>query len=525
MPTFTGLQYNPNSDGIASVDTAAQNTQLQAFFWLKKSIITAKKEMYFSQLSSTQNMPKHMGKEIKVFEYVPLLDERNVNDQGIDALGVTIDSGYWKVYFPGNPADGLQILNASHAALETAIEVSGLAVATSIADDGEAGGGTGSSKVIITLGTAASGRATDKGSYPLPSVTTGGSTLYGLFTTAEKATLITALANIAYNTAAGPSALGDFVVEQLSGNLYGSSKDIGSINGKIPVLGEGGGRVNRVGFTRLQRTGSLSKFGFFYEFNQESLDFDSDDELNEHLSRELMTGAVQLTEAVLQKDLLNGAATIVYAGAATSNGTITGETGSVTLVDYTDLMRLSQSLTDNRTPKQTKIISGSRLVDTKTIPAGRVMFIGSELVPVIKAMEDLFEERAFVPVHMYADAGTVLEGEIGTVDEFRICVVPEMLHWSDGAVHTDGGDGYRVTGNRYNVYPMLVVGDDSFVTIGFQTDGKSAKFSVITKMPGNATADRTDPFGEQGFSSIKWYYGILVKRSERIGLIKTVAPV
>jgi len=72
---------------------------------------------------------------------------------------------------------------------------------------------------------------------------------------------------------------------------------------------------------------------------------------------------------------------------------------------------------------------------------------------------------------------------------------------------------------------MVVVGDDSFTTIGFQTDGKTVKFSVLTKMPGNDTADRNDPFGEAGFSSIKWYYGVLFKRPERIGLIKTVAPV
>jgi N4-gp56 family major capsid protein len=72
---------------------------------------------------------------------------------------------------------------------------------------------------------------------------------------------------------------------------------------------------------------------------------------------------------------------------------------------------------------------------------------------------------------------------------------------------------------------MLCVGSESFTTIGFQTDGKTVKFSVMTKMPGKETADRNDPYGETGFSSIKWYYGSLIKRPERIGLIKTVAPV
>jgi N4-gp56 family major capsid protein len=72
---------------------------------------------------------------------------------------------------------------------------------------------------------------------------------------------------------------------------------------------------------------------------------------------------------------------------------------------------------------------------------------------------------------------------------------------------------------------MLVLGDDSWTTIGFQTDGKSVKFTVLTKMPGKDNLTKLDPYGESGFSSIKWYYGILIKRPERMGVIYSVAPI
>ena len=408
------LNYNAPIDGQKSSIDGAGSDQMNSYYWLRKSIITARKEQFFMQLAPTVNMPKHLGKTIKVHEYVPLLDDRNINDQGIDANGATIANG----------------------------------------------------------------------------------------------------------------------------NLYGSSKDIGTITAKLPTLTENGGRVNRVGFTRLTREGSIHKFGFFTEFTQESLDFDSDDGLKEHLSRELLNGAVQLTEAVLQRDLLASAGTVLFAGAATNNGEVTGEVvpaaGSVpeipaSFVSYSNLMRLDGILNDNRTPKQTKVITGSRMVDTKTISAGRVMFIGSELVPMIRGLKDMFKNPAFIPVQQYGDAGTIMNGEIGSVDAFRIIVVPEMLHWAGAGAEVDDNPGYRsstVGGvERYDIYPMLVVGDDAFVTIGFQTDGKTVKFSVLTKMPGRETADRNDPYGETGFSSIKWYYGILVKRPERIALVKTVAPI
>lgn len=408
------LNYNAPADGQKSSIDSSSSDQMNTFFWLKNAIITARKEQYFMPLASVTNMPKHYGKTIKVYEYVPLLDVRNVNDQGIDANGVTIANG----------------------------------------------------------------------------------------------------------------------------NLYGSSKDVGTIVSKLPLLTENGGRVNRVGFTRLEREGSIHKFGFFYEFTQESMDFDSDDGLKEHLSRELLTGAVQLTEAVLQKDLLAAAGVIVYAGAALADADITGEVTPAaggnpeipaSIVSYDNLMRLDQILTDNRTPKATTVITGSRLIDTRTIAAARMLFIGSELVPVFHRMKDPFNEKAFIAVQHYADAGNVVNGEIGSVGHFRIIQVPEMLHWAGVGAEVDDNPGYRSTmvggTEHYDVFPMLVIGSDSFTTIGFQTDGKTVKFSVITKMPGNATADRNDPYGETGFSSIKWYYGILVKRPERIGLIKSVAPV
>ena len=412
------LNYNApgqTASGTQSDVDGAGSGQMNTFFWLKKAIVQSRKEQYFMPLSSVQNMPKHYGKTIKVYEYVPLLDDRNVNDQGIDASGAVIANG----------------------------------------------------------------------------------------------------------------------------NLYGSSRDIGTITAQLPTLTENGGRVNRVGFTRIQREGSFHKFGFFTEFTQESIDFDSDDGLRDHLSRELMTGAVQLTEAVLQRDLLAAAGVIIWTGSATSHNTIQGHVTPavpgvspefpVSLVGYDDLVRLDQVLTDNRTPKHTTVITGSRMIDTKTVPACRVMFVGSELMPHIKKMTDSFGNKAFIAIQHYADAGTVLNGEEGCVDNFRIVQVPEMLHWAGEGAVVSGSSNYRSSTKggqvRYDVFPMLVVGDDSFTSIGFETDGKTVKFSVMTKMPGKETADRTDPYGETGFSSIKWYYGILIKRPERIAVVKTVAPI
>ena len=318
--------------------------------------------------------------------------------------------------------------------------------------------------------------------------------------------------------AAAIAATGAVDVAEVGGNLYGSSKDIGAIARKIPVLRENGGRVNRVGFTRTQVEGDLLKRGFFTEYTQESMDFDSDADLLSHIVEEALVGANELTEAELQNDLITN---------ATANGTayFMGGTTKLTtdeVVTYDDLMTLSIALDDNKTPKQTKIISGSRMVDTKTVNGGRVMYIGSELITVVRKLTDITGSgvgSGFVGVEKYADAGSILHGEIGTVDQFRIVVVPEMQHDRKGGAANGTTDGTGKDG--VDIFPMLVVGDGAFTTIGFQTDGKSVKFSVNHKKPGKEIASLDDPYGEVGFYSIKWYYGFMALRPERLGIIWT----
>jgi N4-gp56 family major capsid protein len=310
-----------------------------------------------------------------------------------------------------------------------------------------------------------------------------------------------------------------------NGNLYGSSKDIGTISGKLPVLSETGGRVNRVGYKRLELEGSFQKFGFFDEYTQESLDFDTDAELEMHVTREALRGANYMTEAALQIDLLNAAGVVRYAGVATSNSTVTGEGDTPSVVNYTDLMKLGISLDNNRCPKQTTYIKGSTMFDTATIPSARTLFIGTELIPLIRGMKDLFGNQAFIPVQRYAAAGAILPHEYGTIDQFRIIVNLDMANWAGaGADATDKNQGYRTTNKKYDVFPMLTVGSGSFTAIGFQTDGKTVKFVIKHKKPSDNITTQ-DPYGEVGFHSIKWYYGFMALRPEWIGVIKTVAPI
>lgn len=378
----------------AGSNPSSRGPQINDAYYWKQALIEARKLQFFMQLADVTAMPKNFGKTIKRYHYMPLLDDRNINDQGIDAAGVTIANG----------------------------------------------------------------------------------------------------------------------------NLYGSSKDIGTITGKLPVLSETGGRVNRVGFKRVELQGSIEKFGFFDEYTQESVDFDSDAELMQHISREMINAAHEITEDALMIDVINSAGVLKYAGSATSKTTVK----DTDVVTYADLVRLNVDLDNNRCPKHTTISTGTRMIDTKVIPSARILYTATEMLPTLKAMKDLHGNQAFIGVEKYAAGTTTLNGEVGMIDQFRIVIHPEMVRWAGAGAATSGGTVYSTNG-KVDVFPMVVVGEQSFTTIGFQTDGQTVKFKITHKKPGEETANQLDPYGETGFMSIKWYYGFMALRPERIAVLHTAA--
>jgi len=495
---------SPHIYGTGSNSTIGP--QIRTDYFERRALVEAAKEAYFGQLADVMSMPKNMGKTIKRYHYLPILDDRNQNDQGIDADGVSLVAS-----FIANTTLVKQVIELIAPAAEGGMKFYFEGIATGA--NAAAAQGVADDKAEVKVWSW----AIQQGYVPAASV--------------NYAAAVATLTGAGWTVTVLNSA--DEYTNY--GNLYGSSKDSGTITSKIPVLSETGGRVNRVGFTRLELEGTLEKFGFFTEYTRDSLDFDTDADLLMHITEECVKAANEITEDQLQIDLLNAAGVVRYAGNATSTATLNGSTAAGNaedVVTYDDLVKLAIELDNNRTPKNTRLITGSRMVDTRVVNAARYAYIGSELQPALMRMTDYHAEKAFLPVAQYGDAATLARGEFGAVGDFRFIVVPEMIYW-EGAGAVVGNTADEVcawstnpggTAGHANVYPILVVGDGSFTTVGFQTDGKSAKFSIKHAKPGSDISyGRDNPYGEVGFYSIKWFYGFMLLRSERIAVVKTVA--
>lgn len=414
--------YNAGTTANPSTIDGTGQAQLNPFYYDRQAIIEANKKAFIGQLSGTRNQPKNMGKEIKKHLIIPMLDDRNLNDQGINAAGVVLDPALW-----------------------TSITAAGVVVSTN----------------------------------------------------ANEAAAI---------TAAGV----DGTVKQNSGNLYGSSKDIGTISALTGVISETGGRVNRVGFSREIITSTLENYGFFYEFTADDLNFDSDSQLYSHLYREAGKAAGEMTEKSLMVDLINNVGITVFAG--TSNVALSGVAAG-DLVTLADIRQMTKVLNANQCPLDTSVISGSRNIDTKVVAGGRYAYTTDDMITVLEdTMNATTGKHAWAYVEEYADGAkygksNIARGEVGKIGKVRFIEHPEML------IQENKGT------SNIDVHPILFVGSGSFSQIGFQSNGSKSKFEIITKKPGKEIADRQNPYGKVGFSSTNYWYGVLIERPDWLGCI------
>jgi len=336
-----------------------------------------------------------------------------------------------------------------------------------------------------------------------------------------------------YNTKLeAKAAAGQVRVVSGNGNLYGGSKDLAVQNGAFPPLREVGGKVNAVGMKREVIEAKVEEYGFAIPFTKKSLEMDTEVGLKKRYAQGVGEAYGTLREAQIRNGLLNFAAdNTVRAGSAASDA----EMDTTSVVTYKTLRNLDLALVDARCPRDTKLIDGSTKVGTTTVPAARYIYVGYELVPTLEDMTVTVggvEKSVWNDVSEYAGSGAkIADGEIGRIGMFRFIAVEDMPRYEgvgadddadddDAADHPNFYSTHTATNEyKFDVFPMLFVGSESFATVGFE--GDSAR--VTTVMP-KADAN-SDWYGKNGVVSISWYSGLMALHPERIRLIKTTAKI
>ena len=362
----------------------------------------------FSQLGDKLTQPKHYGDTIVKYHELPILDKRNINDQGIDAGGIKMLITAFYAY----EADGIK-------------------------------------RIITGADTDPDAAGTNTG-----------------FTTAAKAKAALAAWEAATNGAGtNLTVLGAGQFKTGEGNLFGGSKDLAVQNGSFPALTEEGGMVNRVGMKRLIIEAKVAEFGFYMSFTKRSLEMDTEKGLLARYSRNIGETQGDVREAQIRNALIGQSEqNRVFAGGAANIGAV----DETDLLTFKDLRMMDKGLKDARCPKSTKLIDGSTKYGTATVGKARYVYVGMEALPTLEDMEHK-GKNVWTAVEDYAAAGTIAMDEIGRIGPFRFIEVEEMPAYAGQGKASTSTDVY-VTDGKVDVFPILFIGSGSFATVGFQGD-------------------------------------------------------
>ncbi len=434
------------------------------------------RKKFFSKLSNREAMPKNHGDKLTKEVRLPMLNKDNMVDGGIDATTATLILNE----FYGYNAGGALIItvNAEQYAIEKSLafgtEPEKRAVADAIQTDINDG-----------------------------SVTYGGNTV-------DTSSVVT--------------------VKSGAGSILNGSASYLVSSAQLAPLPEEGGVVNLLNSSSKLITAKITFHGAATKYTVRSVELDSRRGQVATKVKDLARAVAETKEMQIQNSLL-GSAYLNTMISTTNPAVVTiDEMDSMDVISYDSLVALEQELRRDDVPMDTEMLTGTNLTDTRVVEDAYIAYVNLEVVPTLQAMTGPGGALVWKDKSTYGAAITPLEGERGSIGAFRFVVVPD-LQVERGAGETVGADNSGNVGDsgnaatqaatfktagKYDVFTMMVVGDDSFSITGFGGESTSAKHIA-------PRADvHNDIYGEVGGVSAKWSYGYLPYRPERIKALKFV---
>lgn len=297
-------------------------------------------------------------------------------------------------------------------------------------------------------------------------------------------------------------------------------------------LAEGAGAVNQRVLQKITVETSVARYGEMIAYTDE-VDLFSEDMIQTRYREELGMLANSRHEDLIMMDML-GTSTVIYAGAAIGMSTIgagvaaDGSTDDSYKVSYDLVRRATRKLLRNRAKKNTQIVTGENKIGTQPVAKAYYAIVGADVKADLETQtrgNSYEREYVFIPVHKYASAQGIAEGEIGAMHEVRFIEAEGMVVYAgEGAVPPQNYAGtLSITGatdltsatpadrGNFDVYPILFPTQGAFATVGLK-----GKDKIVFHAKSPQAVENANPYGTNGFFSYNFFYGGLILEEEKL---------
>lgn len=249
---------------------------------------------------------------------------------------------------------------------------------------------------------------------------------------------------------------------------------------------------------------TLSQYGSWYPFTDVVADM-HEDPIIKDIVELAARHQTDTKEQLIWETLLGGTQNVIYA-----NGSARTDVNTVLTKD--DIDSAVRTLKVNYAPKLTKRIAASTDVATEPVNASYIYYGNTYLEPTFRGMD------GFVPVEAYGSFQPLCEWEIGKVAECRIILTNYANKFADAGGSASGAGVVSTTGTSADVFPGIVLAEEAFATATVKgLDGMKLEVH-------NPKATSSDPLGQRGFASWKWWFAVKILNEDRLVRIESAAP-
>lgn len=232
-------------------------------------------------------------------------------------------------------------------------------------------------------------------------------------------------------------------------------------------------------------TVTLKQYGCLYELTDVTADTYEDD-VPEEMKKQ--TGErIALVREMIRFGTVKAGTNVFYAGGGSTRGSVNAK------MTLTLLRKISRNLQANHAKRITGILEAGPKVSTRPVEASYLVFAHTD------AESDIRDLAGFTPVAEYGNRKVVSPYEVGSCENFRFILSPELAAYTDSGAAV-GSTGLMTSGTKVDVYPFIVTGEDAWGQVTLR--GMDAIDPTYIP-PGQK--DKSDPLGQRGYVGAKFY--------------------
>lgn len=209
-----------------------------------------------------------------------------------------------------------------------------------------------------------------------------------------------------------------------------------------------------------------------------------------------------LVREMIDYGALKGCTNKFYAG-GTSRGTV-DETISLNL-----LRSVTRTIKGNRGRPVTKVLDASGDYNTAPVEQGYIVYVHTD------GENDVRNLPGFISVAEYGTRKPLHDCEIGSVENFRFVVSPELAPILAGGASVGATGLVSVGAANVDVYPFIVVAADAWANVALRG---MESFDPI-HIP-HDQKDKNDPLGQRGYIGAKFWSAAFVQNDGWMAVIE-----